>query len=113
MKAILTKKFIIISDEEEDLQAYVSKSSYSQEAYNAWNNYIGNLAMEANFTFFSDLDEINKRPTEFRSVLPPFFFRHLGFFRHFTVTLQLFSAETPNKLNTNIILNYKREDINN
>ena len=113
MKAILTKKFIIISDEEEDLQAYVSKSSYSQEAYNAWNNYIGNLAMEANFTFFSDLDEIYKRPTEFRSVLPPFFFRHLGFFRHFTVTLQLFSAETPNKLNTNIILNYKREDINN
>ena len=108
MKAILTKKFIIISDEEEDLQAYVSKSSYSQEAYNAWNNYIGNLAMEANFTFFSDLDEIYKRPTEFRSVLPPFFFRHLGFFRHFTVTLQLFSAETPNKLNTNIILNYKR-----
>lgn len=108
LKAVLTDRFLIISDEEKDLQAYANKSSYSRKAYYAWNHYIGNLAMEANFTFFSDLEEIYKRPTEFRSILPPFFFRHLNFFRHFAVTLQLFNADTPDRLNTNIILTYKR-----
>ena len=105
LHAILNEQYLILSDREEDLRAYLNKRSYSEVARVAWTDYLDTLAPEANFTFFADMEDIYLHPNEFKTILPPFFFNHPKFFGDFTITLQFIEANET--LNTNITLNFK------
>lgn len=105
LTGILNEQYLILSDREEDIRAYLNQHSYTEIVRLAWNEYLNDLAQQANFTFFADMEDIYQRPQEFTSMLPPFFFNHLDFFRQFTLTIQFIQSDGP--LNTNIILNYK------
>lgn len=105
LTGILDEHYLILSDKEEDIRAYLNPHSYTEIVRQAWKEHLGDLTQQANFTFFTDMEEIYKRPQEFTSMLPPFFFNHPDFFRLFTLTIQFIQSDGP--LSTNIILNYK------
>ena len=58
-----------------------------------------------NRSAIADMESVYRRPDEFRTMLPTFFFKHLDFFRQFTITIQF--IESGERLSTNITLNYK------
>lgn len=108
LTAVLCQQHLLISDREEDIKAYLNKQSYSDFSRMFWEEKLGELVPQADFTFFADLESMFHRPDEFKTMLPPFFFRHLDFFRQFTITIQF--IDTGERLSTNITLNYKPKD---
>lgn len=105
LMAIINEQYLIISDEEKDIKAYLNSNNYSERNKEFWHEYLSDLAPKANFTFFADMEDIYRRTTEFNNMFPAFFFKHLDFFRKFNITVQF--IESGEILNTNIILNYK------
>ena len=105
---LLKNNFLILSDREEDIRAYLNPRNYTQKGLEGWNEYLGNLSQQANFTFFADMEAVCQRPLEFKTMLPKFFFTQLDFFSKFTITIQYIKTSAP--LNINIILNYKLPD---
>ncbi len=101
LMAIIRDDYMLISDSKEDLKAYLSLTTHAlKEAY-----YTTVLANEANFTLFSDMEEIYQRPDEFKDLIPPFLIQYADFFRQYTITLQYIESVEP--MNTNIILSFK------
>lgn len=108
LTAVICKQHLLISDKEEDIKAYLNKRSYTELSQMSWKEKLSDLAPQADFTFFADMESMYRRPDEFKTMLPPFFFRHLDFFRQFTITIQF--IESGERLSTNITLNYKTKD---
>ena len=106
--AAVCKQHLVISDNEADIRAYLDKQSYTDMSQLFWEDMLDGLAPRADFTFFADMECIYRRPDEFKAMLPPFFFKHLDFFRQFTITIQF--IETGDRLSTNITLEYKTAD---
>lgn len=105
LTSVMCKQHLLISDREEDIKAYLNKRSYTDLSHLFWEEKLGDLAPQADFTFFADMESVYRRPDEFRTMLPTFFFKHLDFFRQFTITIQF--IESDERLSTNITLNYK------
>ena len=105
LTSVMCKQHLLISDREEDIKAYLNKRSYTDLSHLFWEEKLGDLAPQADFTFFADMESVYRRPDEFRTMLPTFFFKHLDFFRQFTITIQF--IESGERLSTNITLNYK------
>ena len=103
----LSERYLILSDKEEDIKAYLNRWSYTEESNLMWNDMLSDMEQKADFTFYADMASIHPRADEFKAMLPPFFLKHMDFFRLFTITVQF--IEPGERLHTNIILNYKYE----
>lgn len=105
VSALLTENYLLLSREDDDLRDYMNKRTYTPATQELWKTYLSDLASKANFTFYSDMNEVNKHAKYFKNVLPPIFFRHIDFFRQFFITVQF--IETDETMNATIILDHK------
>lgn len=97
---------MLISFNKQSLQAYVDvmEKGNTMDGELLYERMTGSLATSYNLMMMVDMERIVERPESYVRYIPNFFYRHAGFFRHFTFVIQLVNVDGV--AHSNVVLLY-------
>lgn len=110
------KNQLLTATDRETLQAYLAetedKSPNASTNHEAYQICLGDLAEQANCTLVADMNDIiinHPAIAEDNPIIPPFFFKHKDFFKHFMLATQ--QINTGGQMNIQVILTYQGDSL--